>query len=171
MIKSEKRLKELAGILHKGNPVVIKEAIKILRDEEPFEGALGLLAEYYNNASDKETNKIIEEFFNDIRYQSARPEMIAEIRKPYTQDTISMLVASCWQSGLDYSSYIEDIAGIFLESDYATAIECMTLIEESVKYNTRYEKDNIIKIIEKSPRAFTYEREALTRELIEILEK
>ncbi|HBE41396.1 MAG TPA: hypothetical protein DDW27_09365 [Bacteroidales bacterium] len=171
MIKSEKRLKELAGILQKGNPVVVTEAIKILRDEEPFEGAIALLAEYYNNASDKENIEIIEEFFNDIKYHSVRPEVIAEILKPYKQDTICMLVSSCWQSGLDYSGYIEDIAGIFLESDYATAIECMTLIEESVKYNTREEKDNIIKIIEKSPRAFTHERNALTRELIEILEK
>jgi len=171
VIKSEKKLSELERILKKGNPALVSEAIKILRDEEPFEGAIGLLAEYYNNASDKINNKIIEEFFNDIRYQSARPEVIAEIRKPHKQDTICMLVSSCWQSGLDYSAYIEDIAGIFLKSEYPTAIECMTLIEESVKYNTRVEKDNIINIIEKSPRAFTNEWNALTRELIEILER
>jgi len=169
VIRSEKRYKELEIILKKGNSVLITKAIKILRDEEPFEGAISLLAGYYNSTSDKGNMKVIEEFFNDIKYQDARPEIVAEIRKSHKQDTISMLVSSCWQSGLDYSGYITDILKVFLEGDYATAIECMTLIEESSRFNTREEKDNAIRMVERSPQAFTHEKNALTHELIEIL--
>ena len=48
-----------------------------------------------------------------------------EIRKPWKDDTISMLVSSCWQSGLDYSEYSMDFAKVFLKGDYVTAIECL----------------------------------------------
>lgn len=170
VIKSEKRFRELAEILKKGNPVNISRAIRLLREEEPFEGAIGLLVEYYNNCTDKGNLKLIENFFNDIKYKSARPEVIAEIRKPWKINTISMLVSSCWQSGLDYSEYIKDIIDVFLEADYSTAIECMTVIEESVKFNTREQKDEAIKIVKKSPR-FINEKGTLTRELISILER
>ena len=82
-----------------------------------------------------------------------------------------MLVSSCWQSGLDYSDYVTDMARIFLEGDYATAIECMTVIEESVKNSSRERKDEIIRILEDSYPANTNEKFALTRELITILER
>lgn len=171
MIRSEKKLNELAGILKKGNALFMARAIKSLRGEEPFEGAIGLLAEYYDNSSDEGISGLIEDFFNDIKHQSARPEVMAEIRKPWKQDTISMLVSSCWQSGLDYSEYTGDFAAVFLEADYATAIECMTVMEESAKLNTREQKDDIIEIIKSSSRAFTHEKTALTHELIGILER
>ncbi len=171
MIRSEKKLKELAGVLKKGNSLFIARAIKSLRGEEPFEGAIGLLTEYFNNSSDEGISDLIEDFFNDIKQPSVRSEVIAEIRKPWKQETISMLVSSCWQSGLDYSEYTEDIASAFLEADYATAIECMTVMEESANLNTREQKNNIIKIIKNSSRAFTHEKAALTQELIGILER
>jgi hypothetical protein len=171
VIRSGKKLKELAGILKNGNSLFITKAVKSLRGEEPFEGAIGLLAEYYNNSSDTGIARLIGDFFNDIKYQSARPEVMAEIRKPWKPRTISMLVASCWQSGLDYSEYTGDIAEVFLKADYATAIECMTVIEESAKFNTREQKDKIIKFVKNSAGAFTHEKIALTQELIEILEQ
>ena len=171
MIRSEKKLKELAGILKKGNALFIIKAIKSLRGEEPFEGAIGLLAEYYDNSSDQSITRIIEDFFNDIKHQSARPEVMAEILKPWKPDTIGMLVCSCWQSGLDYSEYTGDIASVFIKADYATAIECMTVIEESAKSNTREQKDKIIKLVRNSAGSFTHEKIALTQELIEILEQ
>lgn len=171
MIRSEKKLKELAAILKKGNGIYITRAIRSLRDEEPFEGAIGLLAEHYDSSSDEGITDLIEEFFNDIKHLSARPEVIAEILKPWKQETISMLVSSCWQSGLDYSDYTEDIAAVYLKGDYATAVECMTVIEESSKLNTRKQKDAVIKIIKNSSEAFTHEKMSLTHELLEILER
>ncbi|NLA48171.1 MAG: hypothetical protein GX876_01780, partial [Bacteroidales bacterium] len=103
MKKSEKNYRELESVLKKGKIPLINEAVRSLRGEEPFEGAIELLAEYYNATCDKMNISVIEEFFNDIKYLSARSEIMTEIRKPsYKQSTISMLVSSCWQSGLDY---------------------------------------------------------------------
>jgi len=171
VIKSEKRLKELSVILNRNNEADITEAITGLRDTEPFEGAIALLASYYNGSDEKIILKTIENFFNDIKDQAARIEVITEIRKPLKHNTISMLVASCWQSGLDYSDYLSDMARTFLKGDYNTSIECMTVIEESVQNCTRERKDEIIKIIEDSPLSGVNEKNALTLELITILER
>ena len=170
MIKSDKKLKELSLILGRKNNLLISEAIKSLREDEPFEGAIGLLVSLYNENEDRAVRKTIEEFLNDLKDQSARSEVIAEIIKPWKADTISMLAASCWQSGFDYSEYLAEITSIFLKGDYATAIECMTVIEESAGKCSREKKDEVIRMIEDSPFSGVNEKSALTLELIGILE-
>jgi hypothetical protein len=75
--------------------------------------------------------------------------LLNEIRKQWKSDTISMLVSSCWQSGLNYSDYSFDLAKVFLTGDYVTAIECLTVIEESVHELSKVRKDEIIKCLRK----------------------
>jgi hypothetical protein len=171
VIKSDKKIKELSAVLKKNDTVAVAHAVNLLRDDEPFEGAISLMAEYYDNCTDKSLQKTIEAFFNDLKDQSVRPEIIAEIRKPWKHDTISMLVASCWQSGLDYSDYLTDLALTFLRADYATSIECMTVIEESVQNSSRARKDEAIALIMGDPASFMNEKNSLVHELIGILQK
>jgi len=171
VIKSEKKLKELTTLFGRKNKEAIKGAITLLREEEPFEGVINLLASFYDSSDDKLLKKVIEDFFNDLKDHSARPEVIAEIRKPWKSNTISMLISSCWQSGLDYSDYLTDLARVFLKSDYATSVECMTVISESVNNSSRQRKDEIIRIIRDSPLSSTNEKFILTEELISILKR
>ena len=151
MLKSEKKVKGLSLLLSEENSSLISEAIGLLRDEEPFEGAISLLASYYDKSEDTLIRKAIEGFMNDLKDQSVCSEIIAEIRKPFKQATISMLVSSCWQSGLDYSEYSADMAEIFLRSDYVTALECLTVIEESVHELSLAKRKEIINIIDGYP--------------------
>jgi hypothetical protein len=171
MIKSEKKLKELTAILGKKNLVLINEAIKSLRDEQPYEGAIGLLVSYYDEAEDLSIRRTIEGFLNDLKDKSVRPEVIAEIKKPWKASTICMVVSSCWQSGMDYSDYLADLAKVFLEGDYSTAVECLSVIEESVQNSNRNKKDEIIRTVENNPVTTIDEKTALTLELISILER
>jgi hypothetical protein len=169
MIRSDKKLKELAVIINKGNNILISKSIGLLRDEQPFEGAIGLITALYDKIDDYSVRKTIEGFMNDLKDQSASAEVINEIRKQWKTGTISMLVSSCWQSGLDYSDYSIDLAKVFLSGDYITAIECLTVIEESVHELSRERKDEIIRIIEESPLPPVNEKTALTYELKSIL--
>jgi hypothetical protein len=171
MIKSEKRTKELADLLNRGDNAMISEAIELLRIEKPFEGAIGLLTSLYDKTNDFTLRKVITGFMNDLKDQSACVEVISEIRKQWKPDTISMLVSSCWQSGLNYSEYSLDLAKIFLKGDYITAIECLTVIEESVKELTKERKAEVIKLIEENPFNNVNEKSTLTHELISILER
>ena len=150
---------------------MIAESIEILRQEKPFEGAIGLLTAFYDNTDDISIRKSIAGFMNDLKDQSVCQEVITEIRKPWKNDTISMLVSSCWQSGLDYSEYSLDLAKIFLKGDYVTAIECLTVIEESVHELNKEQKDEVIKLIEDNPFPTGNEKSTLTLELLTILSK
>jgi hypothetical protein len=171
MIKSEIKKKELANVLKNDSSILVKEAIELLRHEKPFEGAIGILTAFYDTSNDFSIRKTIEGFMNDLKEQSVCEEVIVEIRKQWKSDTISMLVSSCWQSGLNYSAYSPDLAKVFLEGDYVTAVECLTVIEESANEMTRSEKDEIIKILEDNPIALNSEKNSLMHELLFILER
>jgi hypothetical protein len=121
MIKSDKKLKNLALLLEKDDPLLISQAIDMLREEDPFEGAVALLASYYDTTGSAVVIKAVESFMNDIRDRSVQDELMAEIRKERNPRTTAMLVSSCWQSGLDYSAFANEIAGLFLRSDLGTA--------------------------------------------------
>jgi len=171
MIKSEKKLKKLVETLNKDNNISITDTIELLRKEKPFEGAIGLLTAFYNKTNDMSIRKIIAGFINDLKDQTACEEVIKEIRKEWKPDTISMLVSSCWQSGLNYSVYSPDLARVFLTSDYVTAIECLTVIEDSIHELSKSLKDEIINIIQESPVSQDNEKKPLIFELISILER
>jgi hypothetical protein len=171
MIKSEKKVNQLLSLLSSGNNTLISQAIGLLRDEEPFEGAIGLLASYYDLTDDESVRKGIEGFMNDLKDQDASKEIITEIRKPFKQPTISMLVSSCWQSGLDYSEYSNDIAEVFLLADYVTALECLTVIEESVPVLSQDQRNELISLIGEYPVQPSGEKRGLTSELIAILKE
>ena len=171
MIKSEKRIKELDEILNKDNNKVITETIDLLRQEKPFEGAIGLLTAFYDKTDDFSIRKSITGFMNDLKDQSVCQEVINEIRKQWKPDTISMLVSSCWQSGLNYSEYSLDLAKVFLKGDYITAIECLTVIEESVRELSKATKEEIMKMLEVTHISQINEKKELTLELIAILER
>jgi hypothetical protein len=82
-----------------------------------------------------------------------------------------MLVSSCWQSGLNYSDYATDLVKVFLSGDYITAIECLTVIEETVNELSESVKNEIIKMLEESPISQISEKQSLILELISILER
>ena len=171
MIKSDKKIKLLNEILNKDNNIVITEAIELLRQEKPFEGAIGLLTAYYDKTDDFSMRKTITGFMNDLKDQSVCQEVIEEIRKQWKSDTISMLVSSCWQSGLNYSNFSLNLAKVFLEGDYITAIECLTVIEESVHNLSKETRVKILKMLEESPVTQITEKKELMLELISILDR
>jgi hypothetical protein len=171
MLKSDKKVRELSEILSKGNNTAIVEYIEFLRQETPFEGVIGLLASYYDKTKDYSVRKTISEFMNDLKDQSACIEVIAETKKKLKNDTIGMLVSSCWQSGLNYSEFSLDIAKVFVKGDYITAIECLTVIEESVQNIGKERKTELINFIRENAFPSGNEKTTLTNELLTILNR
>lgn len=171
MIKSEKKLKELTSLLSGKNNLVISKAIEMLRDEAPFEGVIGVLTDCYNRSNDEGIRNSISEFLNDLKDQSVRQEIITEVCKDWKPETISMLVSSCWQSGMNYSSYSAEIVDVFLKSDYVTAVECMTVIEEGIAELSASKKLELINTVREAYPRQSAEKSTLAHELILILER
>lgn len=170
MISSQNKRKELEHILNKENFVSVSKAIKRLREESPFNGAIGLLVSYYDASNNVMMKGLIMEFLNDLKDQSSCEEVVTEMKKDIKPETIRMLVSSCWQSGLNYSGYSSDFVDLFLAGDYMTAIECFTVIESSVNNLTRLEKDSIIRHFREKSTGGIGEKTALAMELISVLE-
>jgi len=170
MISSENKRKELEHILSSENFVKINRAIQQLRDDSPFVGAIGLLVSFYDGSDNSSVKRLITEFLNDLKDQSSCIEVMAELKKDLKPGTLSMLVSSCWQSGLNYAGYSKDFAGLFLSGDYLTALECFTVIESSVENISQAEKDAIIKILREGSQTGISEKKALVLELISVLE-
>ena len=170
MINPQNKRKELEHILSRDNFVKIGESIRILRDETPFSGAIGLLVAYYNESGNIPVKRLISDFLNDLKEQSLCGEVVAEIKKDIKPDTLRMLVSSCWQSGLNYSGYTSDFADLFISGDYMTAIECFTVIESSVQNLSGQEKVSLIKQIREGASGNIGEKGALAMELISVLE-
>ncbi len=169
MIKSDKKLKEFSAILEKGDNDTIVDAIIALRDEQPFSGVIGILAGQYDRSDNNEVRKTIENFMNDLKDPSVCPEVIATIKREWKDSTVSMLVASCWQSGLDYSEYAKDIAKVYMEGDYITAIECLTVLEASSGTLDHSKKEEIISQLQNGTFRDAAEKRELTLELISVM--
>lgn len=170
MTIQENKRKELEHILSRENFVRIAEAIKILRNDSPFVGAIALLVSYYDQSDNNSIRKLIREFLNDLKDQASCSEVVAEIKKDIKPETLRMVVSSCWQSGLNYAPHSADFATLFISGDYMTAIECFTVIESSVHSMNRAKKDEIIRMIRERLVSGTDEKEALALELISLLE-
>jgi hypothetical protein len=170
MTSPQNKRKELEHILSGENFVKITGSIKVLRDETPFSGAIGLLVAFYSETDNSSIKRLIREFLNDLKDQSSCEEVISELKRGLKPETLRMLVSSCWQSGLNYSAYSAVFADLFLVGDYVTAIECFTVIESSVENLTRQEKDSIIKQIREGSSGNIGEKRVLALELISVLE-
>jgi hypothetical protein len=169
LIKSENKLRELSEILANGEPLIVAEYVSALRNTEPLSGSLRLLAELYGHSPGRMVRRAVEDYFNNIKDETAQNELIELIKMPLSDSVISMLVSSCWQSGLDYSAHIELFADLFIISDYSIAVECMTLIGEN-KGHCPTEKITEIRVkIEGNLTDVSIEKADLTRELIGIL--
>lgn len=162
-----RKLKYLAALLDNEDDFAVAEGIRQLREEEPFSGAISLLASHYDRNPGKASARAVESFMNDMHENALREEIIAEIRKERNPATTAMLIASCWQSGLDYSAYTRDFAEAFIKGDYGISVECLTVIENAVPELTGPEKDNIVRLVSSSP--VIEGKETLTGELISIL--
>jgi hypothetical protein len=172
MIRSEKKLKQLNLILAKESPSEVMKAIRDLRSDQPFDGAIALLISYYDKSKNTSIRKLISEFMNDIKEQSASREIVEEIKKDILTDTKRMLISSCWQSGLDYSAFTDVFAGIFISTeDYMTALECFSVIEQSVSRMAKKDKQDILMMISDETLVLLNDKSALRKELVSILQE
>ena len=169
MIRSEKKLAELRKIFESGNSTTIRERIKSLRDEEPFEGTIHLLASFYDSSTDSDLRNLIASFFNDIKERTATAEVIGALKSPFSGQTMIMLASSCWQSGLDYSDSASDLTALYLSSDYAVALEYFTILDNCADRIPSVERKAIVAKLEKAVEGQQEPISLLTKELISLL--
>lgn len=66
---------------------------------------------------------------------------------------------------------MNDFAELFVSGDYATALECFTVIESSSGHLNVAEKDSLIKLIKSNASKVAVGKTALAKELLYFLEQ
>ena len=169
MLKSEKKLAELNKILTNGKYNEINDRISILRSEEPFAGAVSLLADFYDKTKDEGLKLLVSEFFNDLKERSCRAEVIESISSVSNPASKAMLASSCWQSGLDYSDHAVALAEIFILGDYMTSLECFTVLETCTGMISSSDKSGIISRLADKTGTYDAAKLKLAEELIALM--
>ncbi len=170
MERSEKKLAELGKVLIGGRSSEINERIRLLRAERPFEGALKMLALFYDRTEDERIKLTISGLFNDMKEQGATGEIIDAINVVTNQGSKAMLLSSCWQSGLDYSEHADSMAGFFMSGDYMTTLECFTVFETCISSVSVADRTSIIARLRQEIGSWDTPRQKLGEELIVLLE-
>jgi hypothetical protein len=111
----------------------------------------------------------ISDFFNDLKELSSRSEVMDALTGEISQATKEMLAASCWQSGLDYSEHAVALTRIYIEGNYATSLECFTVLETCADMISDTDRAQSISLLQEKGEMQNEAKKQLTGELISVL--
>jgi len=122
---------------------------------------------------DKTKNDVIRKeltlFLADMKDASGIPYIIEALNNRQYEKIWHEIIATCWQSGLNFSGYLETFIDIFLEEDYLTSLEAFSVIEQSIIYleesRIRHYRNYLVSNLE----AVKEEKKPLVSELINIM--
>jgi len=172
MEKERKKRKldpQLMQRLYSGDEMTVLKALGDLRSS----GNLDYIPELLTLLQRSETDNISKEivtFLADIKQKSVIHYFIEGLKNPELQNVHSEIASACWQSGMDYSPYIDLFIEIFLESDYMTSLESFSVIEQSLEFLSTAEILEKRALILSGLQKVSTEKKPLARELINMME-
>lgn len=145
-------IKELLKHLReKGNPQIIPDIVKI------FKG--------YKNT---ELETSIFEFLMDLKCKEAVDILIPFLKDNEFIDIRRDLLIICWETGLDFSNYLDVFVDVFISSSLKTSFEAFTVIEYLENVSRTDIKNNIEKL-QLSVSDVGVEKKELLVDLVQVL--
>jgi hypothetical protein len=168
MSEENKKNKELANKLNSGDSYLIFEALKEIKEI----GTINIIP-YLFDLINENTPGIIKndilQLICDIKEQSAAPMLVdAMLARKFGEDT-SSVIATFWQSRLDFSNYLPAFIGIFIKEDYQTALEAFTVVEGSIHNISREIQQECIDILKTAAKSITKMKRPLYDELVKVV--
>jgi hypothetical protein len=109
-------------------------------------------------------------FLADIKKPGVIPLVVAGLKKPGLKTARAGILSAIWQSGLDYSKYMDLFIQLFVEGDYLVALESFTVIEQSIEHLSNQEiakeRNYLLDGLEK----VSEDKKPLARELVNLLQ-
>lgn len=161
--------KEWIKTLASGNSEHILRTIYEIRNS----GSVTVLPALFSMLSSKSEVAVrgeILRLLSDLKSQEAIPLIIEALDKNDFKEYLPSFVASCWQSGLDFSHHMLVFARLFIHSDYITSLEAFTVLEESLPNATDSERIECIRYIRESEYLVSDEKLPLYNELRKVIE-
>ena len=106
---------------------------------------------------------------NDLKEKDAAPILAAAVGNPDYTEILTILVAACWQNGLDYSGHIDTFVDVISDASYEAAIEAFTVIEDSIGELEQGERDRLLSMLNERMEDADTQRRPLLGELVRVL--
>jgi hypothetical protein len=129
-----------------------------------------VLLDIMNNTNNKSILQEIQVLLADIKDKGIMTHFIEALRDPKFKKLHAGIASACWQSGLDYSSHLDLFIKLFLESDYITALEAFSVIEESLENMTEDDIGNKRSLLLKGFEQISEEKKPLAKELLYLMD-
>lgn len=129
MEKPDKYYKEIEKKLGSGNHSEIISTLNNIRTS----GRASIMPLIFILLEQNPGKEITDEIFSilsQLKDKDCVPHIIEAIQSKRLEKYNTLLITTCWQSGLDYSDHIKVFAEQFIIGDYQTAIESFSVIEE-----------------------------------------
>lgn len=151
------------------NPQLIIRSISEIRNS----GAVNMLPalfELIHKDTDQTVRNEILELISELKAPEAAGYVAESLTRNDFGDYLSAVVAACWQSQLDFSKHLPVFVNLFVRSEYKTALEAFTVIEESLEKAESSDIQTCLRFLNESEYLVTNEKLPLFRELKKVVE-
>ncbi len=168
MDNEKKYYKEIESRLSSGNTKTVLDTLKELRHTGTALH-IPLITGLIREKSAPEVIEATHRFISDLKSQEVVPVLVNEISKGNFGKNLSLVLAACWESGLNFSNHLLPFAGFFIEGDYQASLEAFTVIEYSLPEANSRVKEECIQLLQEKNDHISEEKKPLYAELIRIL--
>ncbi|MBN2610602.1 MAG: hypothetical protein JXB00_03520 [Bacteroidales bacterium] len=168
MMKLTKAEKEMIAKLQSGKLSMIAEVLKEFRTG----GSIVLLPYLFDIISSGNYSLLEEEILNlvsDIKEKGAAEIIADSLQKNNYKNKTAAIIATCWQSRLDFSPHLLLFTEYFFSDDYQVSIEAFTVIEESLHQTTVAQRNACLKLLEDKRPQVTEMLKPLYQELFKLV--
>lgn len=129
--QEKKKIQELKKILHSKDDGKVIAALGELKSTGKPSFLPAILELLTTNGSERVKNEVLN-FISDLKDDKCVDFIIEYIDQNKSNELVTPLIASCWQSRLNFSNNLLTFAELFITGDYNAALESFTVIEESL---------------------------------------
>ena len=127
------------------------------------------LIELLHLTPDPEIKRKVTDLFANLKESDAIPLIVSAIQNQKYAPELKELVASCWENGLDYSSYLNLFVDLLIESDFMIAFEAYTVILNMTAKIDQTKIDMEIDRLEVAMKTTDEQKKALILDVIDFL--
>ncbi len=128
-----------------------------------------LLAELLQTTENNEIKSSIVKILSELKQTAAVPVMVETIKNKKFANEQELLVRSCWENGLDYSSFIFDFAELLINGTYMTTFESYTVIMNTEGNISKENAGKAIDFLKKNLSGVSSDRKPLIEDVINFL--
>lgn len=169
MEKRDKYYKDIEAQLQAKETKEILETLKDIR-QTGHAYILPLIFKLINTNPNQQIHEEVFQMLGQVKEQDCVNYLVEEIKSGNSKHNITRLIATCWQSGLDYSQFLDVFVQQFVHEDYVTAIEAFTVIEEWMHNASQEHIEKCISLLKEQISIISAEKKSLYMELVKLFE-